>query len=264
MSPEGTAQGRVLREDLGGGLCQLTLSNARQRNALTASMLEALKEAFSTAKEVRAWLICGEGQKAFCAGYNIENLKPYAPGELLPDERVHEALCALEAHPAPSLALLCGFAFGAGLELAAACDFRVSDSTGIFCMPPARLGLAYPLGGIGRLSNLIGLGRAKQMFLTGKQVLAPEALAWGLLTELRPTFEEARACALELCRGLAEGAPLAMQGMREALRAHASGERDAETLARLREGRRVAYNSEDAREGRAAFLEKRPPQFKGR
>jgi len=260
---EGPRQGQVLCEDLGGGVFQLTLSNAGRHNALTFCMLEALKALFSTTPQARAWLITGEGPKAFCAGYNIENLKHYSPEEPLPDEWVHKALCALEAHPAPSVALLRGFAYGAGLELAAACDFRVSDATGVFCMPPARLGLVYPLGGINRIAHLIGLGRARQMFLTGQKVSAPCALEWGLLTQLKASFEEAKACALELCQTVAALAPLAIGGMRSAMRAHAAGPVDAEVLASLREERRRAYNSEDAREGRAAFLEKRPPRFRG-
>jgi enoyl-CoA hydratase/carnithine racemase len=263
MRFEGMALGRLLVEDLGGGVCQLTLSNAGRRNALTASMLEELKAAFSNASGVRAWLICAEGRQAFCAGYDIEGLKRYAPEERLPDECVHEALCAVEAHPAPSVALICGFAYGAGLELAVACDFRVSDMTGVFCMPPSRLGLVYPMGGIRRIANLVGLGRARRMFLAGEKVSAAEALEWGLLTELKASFEEAKAHALGLCRSLAAGAPMAIRGMRAAMRAYAAGQTDFETLERLREERRIAYNSEDAREGRAAFLEKRPPRFKG-
>jgi len=260
-----SAEGQLLPEDLGAGVCRLTLSNPRRRNALTASMLEALKALFSNAPNVRAWLICGEGRQAFCAGYNIETLQHYEAEQQLPDECVNEALCALEAHPAPSVALVHGFAFGAGLELAAACDFRVSDLTGTFCMPPARLGLGYPLSGIRRMANLIGLGKARHMFLTGEKVLAPHALEWGLLTELKPSPEEAQAYALGLCQRLAAGAPLALQGMRAAMRTYAAGAWvDAKTLAQLREARLQAYNSEDAREGKAAFLEKRPPQFKGR
>lgn len=250
-------------EDLGGGVCQLTLSNPGQRNALTVSLLKELKETFSNFLEVRAWLIRGEGRKAFCSGYNIENLRHYAPEEPLPDEWVHEALCALEAHPAPSVALVHGFAYGAGLELATACDFRVADATGVFCMPPARLGLVYPLWGMRRMSNLIGPGRARWMFLTGQKVLAPQALEWGLLNGLTESKEEAEAYARVLCQNLAAGAPLAIRGMRAYMRAYSSELVEAEVSKSLREERRKAYNSEDAREGRAAFLEKRPPQFKG-
>ncbi|MCL2013301.1 MAG: enoyl-CoA hydratase/isomerase family protein [Cystobacterineae bacterium] len=256
-------EGRVLLEDLGGGVCRLTLSNASQRNALTVSMLDELKKTFASSAQVRAWLIQGEGQQAFCSGYNIETLKHYEEGEQLPDEGVHEALCALEAHPAPSVALVQGFAYGAGLELAAACDFRVSDATGIFCMPPARLGLIYPLGGIRRIANLIGMGRARWMFLTGQRVLAPQALEWGLLNGLVASPEEAHAYARGLCQNLAAGAPLALRGMRASMRYAMEQKEDSQVLQRLREERRKAYNSEDTREGRAAFLEKRPPRFKG-
>ncbi|MCL2626601.1 MAG: enoyl-CoA hydratase-related protein [Cystobacterineae bacterium] len=257
-------QSRLLFEDLGEGVCQLTLSNLRQRNALTASLLEELIKVFSGFKEVRAWLLRGEGRQSFSAGYNIESLKYYEVQERLPDELVDEALCAIEAHPAPSIALIHGFAYGAGLELATACDFRIADISGIFCMPPTRLGLVYPIWGIRRMADLVGLGRARWMFLTGEKVLAPQALEWGLLNGLSETPEGAEAQAKGVCRQLAVGAPLAISGMRENMRVYSTGQQtDAARLKQLREGRRLAYNSQDTKEGRAAFLEKRPPQFKG-
>jgi enoyl-CoA hydratase/carnithine racemase len=254
-------EGRLLCEELGEGVRQLTLANAGRRNVLTASLLEALKEAYSNASGVRAWLLRGEGEKALSAGYDIGALRHYAPGEPLPDERVNEALCAIEAHPAPSIALVQGFAYGAGMELAAACDFRVGSAAAAFCMPPVRLGLIYPLSGITRIANLVGMRRARWMFLTGEVISGEEALGWGLLDRLEETPEAAEAYARGLCRRLAAGAPLALEGLRASLRAQGAG---AEVLEGLREARRMAYNSEDAREGRAAFLEKRRPHFKGR
>ncbi|MCL2179382.1 MAG: enoyl-CoA hydratase-related protein [Proteobacteria bacterium] len=257
-------QSQLLREDLGEGVCRLTLLNARQRNALTAALLGELVETFSSFPEVRAWLLRGEGERAFSAGYNLESLRHYEVQEPLPDELVNEALCAIEAHPAPSVALIHGFAYGAGLELAAACDFRISDTSGLFCMPPARLGLAYPLWGIRRLADLVGMGRARWMFLTGEEVEAAEALEWGLINGLEESVEGAREQAEGLCRKLAAGAPLAIGGMRESMRAYSTGRQtDVLTQERLRESRRLAYNSEDTREGRAAFLEKRAPRFRG-
>lgn len=201
-------------------------------------------------------MIRAEGGRAFCAGYDLDQLPLPSETGVLPDDRLTEVLLMLEAHPAPSVALLDGPAYGAGCDLASACDFRVGSAKAAFCMPPARLGIIYGREGIRRLAALVGLSFAKRMFLTGRVVRAEEAERQGLLDVLSETPETA---ALELCRELTEAAPLAVAGMKATFQSLASGTGEAE----LRLLRREAFLSEDSREGRAAFLEKRRPHFRG-
>lgn len=206
---------------------------------------------------MRALLIRGSPGGAFCAGYDLDKLcVPSAEGAL-PDDRLTEVLLALEAHPAPSVALVEGAAYGAGCDLAAACDFRIGAPRATFCMPPAKLGIVYGREGIRRLSALCGVPFAKRMFLTGVAVRADEAAARGLLDTLSEDAEgEARA----LCEALVSAAPLAVKGMKATFHSLAHGGDEAA----LRALRREAFLSEDAREGRQAFLEKRRPNFQGR
>lgn len=165
-------------------------------------------------------------------------------------------LLLLEAHPVPSVALIQGPAYGAGCDLATACDFRIGSEQAVFCMPPARLGIVYGQEGIRRMIALCGVSFARRMFLTGRVVQSAEAERHGLLDVLA---DDAQAAALELCRELLSAAPLAVAGMKATFHALAHGGDEAP----LRQLRRKAFLSEDAKEGRAAFLEKRRPRFRG-
>ena len=167
----------------------------------------------------------------------------------------------LEAHPAPSVAVVHGAAFGAGCELACACDFRVGTPDTVLCMPPVRLGVVYAPGGVWRIARLVGLQRARWMFLTAAEVGATEALGWGLLDVVT---DDASARAHGLAVTLASGAPLAMAGLRRTLRALGRAPIDPAERAELEAPRAEAFGSEDAVEARTAMREKRPPRWRGR
>ncbi len=247
-------------EDREGGVRVLTLSHPARRNALNDALLARLDAALEPAAHVRALLVRGEGG-AFCSGYDLTHLGPPGEDGRLPDDLLVECLLKLERHPAPSVALVDGAAVGAGFDLAASCDFRIGTPGAFFLMPPARLGIVYSPEGLARAARLVGVSRAKQLFLAARRLDAPEALAWGLLDEC---VENAEARAQALCATLAGHAPLAVSGMKESFGLLARAPLGPEEQRRLRGLRAEAFASEDAKEGRAAFLEKRPPRFTGR
>lgn len=249
-------------EDREGGVRVLTLSHPARRNALNDALLAQLDAALEPAAHVRALLVRGAGG-AFCSGYDLTHLGPPGEDGRLPDDPLVACLLKLERHPAPSVALVEGAAVGAGFDLAASCDFRIGTPGAVFLMPPARLGIVYSPEGLARAARLVGVSRAKQLFLAARKLDAREALAWGLLDEcLEPPHAEARARAL--CATLAEHAPLAVSGMKESFGLLARAPLGASEQERLRGLRAAAFASEDAKEGRTAFLEKRPPRFTGR
>ncbi|MET0403418.1 MAG: enoyl-CoA hydratase-related protein [Cystobacter sp.] len=252
----------VLRVEEGGeGVLVLTLSNPARRNALDDHLVALLDEALASAPgRARAVLLQGEAG-AFSSGYDL-NLLSAPSGGRLPDDALMACLSRLETLPLPSVALVRGAAFGAGFDLATACDFRVGGEDALFSMPPARLGIVYSAEGMMRATRLVGAGRAKNLFLTGRRLEAREALAWGLLDECHPGAE-ADARALALTRTLAAQAPLAVAGMKQTFRWLSRPVLSEAEQRELRELRTRAFASEDAREGRAAFLEKRPPRFRG-
>ena len=255
-----TADGRLERSWLPGGIRVLTLERPHRRNALTPFLLDALAEALAPEPEMRALVLEARGP-AFCAGYDLAQLGDDAAVARSPDARIQEVLAMLEGHPAPSVAVVHGAAFGAGCELACACDFRVGTPDTVLCMPPVRLGVVYAPEGVWRVARLTGLQHARWMFLTAAEVGADQALAWGLLDAV---VEDATARAHALATTLASGAPLAMVGLRRILRALGRAPIDPAEREELEALRAEAFASEDAKEARTALREKRAPRWRGR
>ncbi len=248
--------------DLGDGVRALTLSNPARKNALDSQALEQLRQALTEAVGVRCWLVRAAGPGPFSSGYDVSALSEIGE-KALPDEALGDVFDLLAAHPAPSVALLTGAAFGAGCELACACDFRIGDSRAAFCLPPSKLGVVYAPRGIRRVASIVGLAKAKWLLLTGRKLDAKEAERAGLLDLLRPD-DLAEEVALDLVRELAAAAPLAIAGMKRIFTGLSQGSLTAEAEREIELLRRAAFNSDDAREGRQAFLEKRKPNFTGR
>ncbi len=257
----------------------LLFSQPARKNALDVAALEALRGqvARAAADKVRALVLAGEGG-TFCAGSDLSSVgeetdrlhanqigkdptqfgkDPIQPE--LPDAALIRACAALEAAPMPIVAAIDGPAFGAGAELACACDLRVASPSARFSLPPARLGLVYSPEGILRVVRLLGLAHAKRLFFTAAVLDAGEALRIGLCEEL-VADASALPRALALAAELATLSPRSHAGMKRAFSLLASAV-DREAQAELTALRREAFTSADAREGRAAFLERRAPKF---
>ena len=260
--------GPTLRSEDRGPVRVLTLENLQKRNALDFASLAELEEACAAAARdgVRCLVFRGAGEKAFCSGFDIAAI-PTGPQEGdRPDLAVERAMEAVEAVPCPTIAFLNGAAFGAGAELAATCDLRVARPGVQLGMPPAKLGVVYAPAGLRRFLHLVGPARARELFFTGRPVDADVALDIGLVDRLVPA-DQAEGAALALAEEIAGNAPLAVQGMKRILRLlAAAAERGftADERAEIGQLRRRAFESDDVREGRAAFLEKRSPRFRGR
>jgi enoyl-CoA hydratase/carnithine racemase len=259
--------GSIRAEDR-GAVRLLVVDNPAKRNALDFATLAQLEEACAraTSDGVRCLVIRGAGDQAFCSGFDIEAI-PTGPQEGdRPDLAVERAMAAIEAVPCPTIAFLNGAAFGAGGELAVTCDLRVACEGIRIGMPPARLGVVYAPSGLRRFLHLVGPTHARELFFTGRAVAADRAVAIGLVDRLLPR-SEAEAEALALADEIAGNAPLAVQGMKRIFRLLESAaergltERERDEITALR---RTAFESDDVREGRAAFLEKRAPRFSGR
>lgn len=251
--------GSVRVEDFPSGVRVVTLLRPASRNALTPPMLAALGDAFTAAPEVRALVLEGEGT-AFSAGYDLDALEADAAAGRAPDVPIQSVLRLLEEAPFPSVAAIHGAAFGAGCELACACDFRVGSPDALLCLPPLKLGIVYAPEGVWRLVRLVGSQRAREMLLTGRQLGAEQARAWGLLDRLEP---DAVAAARSLAEELAAAAPLALAGTRLVLRRLGRAPLDADDQAELEGVRARAFASQDAAEGRAAARGRRPARFRG-
>jgi len=233
-------------------------------NSLSFSLIRDLKEAFAEVARgsARALLITGAGTKAFCAGADIKELIGRSLTAQKRDAEAGQAAFAmLDRLPMPSLAIINGYAFGGGLELALACTFRIATRNASMGLPEIKLGLIPGYGGTQRLPRVVGVARALEMIMTGRTVDAEEALRTGLVNRLidGDAVEQGVAYAREFsCYSLPvlgfarEAVSRALDNpVNEGLRIEA----DLSTL---------TFSTEDATEGMNAFSAKRKPQFKDR
>ncbi|MBK9516450.1 MAG: enoyl-CoA hydratase/isomerase family protein [Anaeromyxobacter sp.] len=257
-----------LRSEERGAVRVLTIDNPQKRNALDFRALDELLAACQPAAlaGVRCLVLRGAGLEAFSSGFDLAELGQVNGRGERPDEAVERAADALAAVACPTVAFLNGPAYGGGCELAATCDLRVARQGIALGLPPAKLGVVYPEGGLRRFLQLVGGARTRELFFLGKPVDAVTAQAWGLVNRLVPA-EGAEDAALALAEEIAGNAPLAVQGMKRILRLlEAAHERGLSAAERdeIADLRRRAFESQDILEGRKAFAERRPPAFQGR
>jgi len=249
-----------------GSIAWLVLNRPARRNALNAEMWAAIPPLMKTlddAADVRVIVIRGAGADAFAAGADISEF-----GEARHDASAavrYEALnaaafAAIRGTRKPVIAMIQGFCIGGGLAIALACDLRVADASAQLGLPPARLGLAYPLDGLRDLVAAVGAPAAKDMLFTARRLKAHEALRIGLINhEFADIEPETRA----LCAEIADGAPLSITHAKRAidLIAGRPGHSDESAVAALAAR---CFDSQDYAEGRLAFAEKRKPKFAGK
>ena len=236
----------------------LTLRRPENANRLEPDDLKAVAAHIAAVSRDPAVLVLqirGEG-RYFCSGYDISSLASQS-GNPLGFENMVDAIES--ARPA-TIAVVHGGAYGGGTDLALACDFRIGTHAAEMFMPAARLGLHYYRGGLERYVARLGLDNAKRLFLTADRIDAEAMRACGFLTDL--VAADALEAAVErLSRTLASMAPLALLGMKKHLNRIARGMLDANDL---QADIARAAESNDLREGAAAWAEKRPPKFTGR
>ena len=233
-------------------------------NALDRPTLEELCDRLhelSRDAEAGVVVLTGSGEKAFVAGADIKYMSGLSVEEATAwGELGHRCTQLLETMPKPTIAVIQGFALGGGCELALACDLRYAGSKAKLGQPEINLGIIPGWGGTQRLVRACGLGVAKDLILTGRLVDAEEALRIGLVNAVHdPVLDKAR----EVGALLASKSPIALKLMKD-LANRALGGDHAANLGAEGETFGVLFSSEDAKEGLAAFVEKRQPNFVGR
>lgn len=251
----------ILKRD--GDLSVLILSRPEALNALSFAVIAEIGEALDEVaadRGTRALLITGAGDKAFCAGADVKELRHRSAADHRRGVELGQRTFArLDTLPVASVALVNGYAFGGGLELALSCTFRLASAKAKFGLPEIKLGLIPGYGGTQRLPRVVGEARALDMILTGRTVDAAEAERIGLVNavEAGDLLKAGKAFAERFCRyslpvsALARGA--VQRGHDLALSEGLAMEADAST---------IAYGTGDAAEGMAAFEEKRKPEFR--
>jgi enoyl-CoA hydratase len=246
-------------------IAHVTINRPKKMNALNHNAIEELSNCFEhigKATEVGGVVLTGAGEKAFVAGADINELAVLTPAQARETALRGQALMSrIENLGKPVVAAVNGFALGGGCELALACTLRIASENARFGLPEVRLGIIPGYGGTQRLPRLVGKGRALEIILSGEPISAQEAWRMGLanqvvsLPDLIPT-------AVKAIQRITANSPAALRYALEAVNrgmemTEASGEKIEANLFGL------CCATSDMKEGTQAFLEKRPPQFKG-
>jgi len=244
----------------------ITLNRAEVRNALSRAVnlrLQEIADGFEMREDIVAVVITGAGEKAFCAGADLKERKGVPASETAP--YINAIAGAIESWGSirkPTIAMMNGSAYGGGLELAMACDFRLLVEGAEVGLTEVRLGIMPGAGGTQRLPRLVGEARAKEMIMLGRRIGAARAKEIGLVTDVVPR-DQLRPAVEALLADLALCAPLSVASAKSAIE-RGYGKALEDGLAIERECYEVTLFSEDRDEGLLAFAEGRPPRYQGR
>jgi len=251
--------------DRDGDLVRLTIQRPEVMNCLSFPTLKRLRTLCEELREdlsIRCILITGAGERAFCAGADLKERKTM-PADRVPEfvKNIRGVMDDVEALPQPTIAVINGFAFGGGTELALSCDLRIAASHATLGLTEVSLAIIPGAGGTQRLPRLIGKSRAKDLILTGRKIDAAEAETIGLVNRVA-SKEGLGKAADELAAAIASNGPVAVRAAKDAIDAglelpQAEGlEHEARCYERV-------LGTQDRLEALAAFAEKRPPKYVG-
>ena len=250
------------------GVALITLNRPERMNSIGGPMKSELQRAFMELARhdasVRAVVITGAGERAFCAGADIKeravSVLPL-PEYHLRQKYTHDLFRAIETFEKPVIAAINGVALGGGLEIALCADVRIAARHAKLGLPEAKIGALPAAGGTQRLPRLVGVGWAKQLMLTCDHIDAEQALRIGLVTEVTAP-DQLLPTALAMAARMAANAPLALRFIKHAVDMGQQVGIDA-GLEYERYAAAIVVSSEDRKEGMRAFVEKRKPNFRG-
>jgi enoyl-CoA hydratase/carnithine racemase len=261
------ADGKIL-QSVDDGVGVITFNNPEKRNAMSLEMWEGLGKALTDLRDdpaVRVVVLVGAGDKAFVSGADIsqfEKTRHNAAASAEYSGRSEAQRTLLANYPKPTIACIRGFCLGGGMQLAMLADIRFASESSQFGIPAARLGIAYGYDGLRHLVSLVGPSWARLIMYTGMRIDADEALRIGLVDRVLPDGELWTAT-MDIARTISGNAPLAIQAAKIGI-AQVLKDPDQRDMEAVKAIGNACMDSEDFREGRTAFMEKRKPVFKGK
>jgi enoyl-CoA hydratase len=261
------ADGKILL-GISDGVGVITFNNPEKRNAMSLDMWEGLGQALIELRDdpdVRVVIMVGAGDKAFVSGADISQFEKTRHNAEASEEYSRKSAAQrtlLADYPKPTIACIRGFCLGGGMQVAMLADIRIAATDSQFGIPAAKLGIAYGYDGLKHLVSLVGPSWARLLMYTGMRIGSAEAVRIGLVDRVVPDAELWEATT-EIARTISGNAPLAIQAAKitiaQVLKDESKRDMDA-----IRDIGTACMDSEDFREGRRAFMEKRKPQFKGK
>jgi len=261
------ADGKITK-DVTDGIGVVTFNNPDKRNAMSLDMWQGLGHALTELRDdesVRVVILHGAGDKAFVSGADISQFEKTRHNAAASEQYAKKSAAQralLGNYPKPTISCIRGYCLGGGMQVAMLTDIRIAAQDSTFGIPAAKLGIAYGYDGLRHLVSLVGPSWARLIMYTGMKIHSAEALRIGLVDRVVPN-EELWGATMEIARTISSNAPLAIQAAKitiaQVLKDPA--ERDMDAIKKIGT---ACMDSEDFREGRQAFMEKRKPQFKGR
>jgi enoyl-CoA hydratase len=261
------ADGKILQSVV-DGVGVITFNNPDKRNAMSLEMWEGFGQALVELRDdanVRVVILVGASDKAFVSGADISQFEKTRHNAEASEEysRRSAAQRALFAdYPKPTIACIRGFCLGGGMQVAMLADIRISGASGQFGIPAAKLGIAYGYDGLRHLVSLVGPSWARLIMYTGMRIDSAEALRIGLVDRVLPD-DELWDATMEIARTISGNAPLAIKAAKITIAQVLKDPADRDMTA-IKQIGIDCMDSEDFREGRRAFMDKRKPEFRGR
>ena len=261
------ADGKIL-QSVTEGVGTITFNNPEKRNAMSLDMWEGLGSALTALRDdasVRVVILLGAGDKAFVSGADISQFEKTRHNAQASEEYAKKSAAQralLADYPKPIIACIRGFCLGGGMQVAMSADIRIASENSQFGIPAAKLGIAYGYDGLKNLVSLVGPSWARLIMYTGMRIDAAEAVRIGLVDRVLADVELWDAT-MEIARTISGNAPLAIQAAKITI-AQVLKDPDKRDTDAIKAIGTACMDSEDFREGRTAFMEKRKPKFKGR
>jgi enoyl-CoA hydratase len=261
------ADGKIL-QSVTDGVGVITFNNPEKRNAMSLDMWEGLGHALVELRDdakVRVVILTGAGDKAFVSGADISQFEKNRHNAQASEEYAKKSAAQralLADYPKPIIACIRGFCLGGGMQVAMSADIRIASDNSQFGIPAAKLGIAYGYDGLKNLVSLVGPSWARLIMYTGMKIDAAEAVRIGLVDRVVPDAGLWDAT-MEIARTISGNAPLAIQAAKVTI-AQVLKDPDKRDTDAIKAIGTACMDSEDFREGRTAFMEKRKPKFTGK
>ncbi|HXH45760.1 MAG TPA: enoyl-CoA hydratase [Bradyrhizobium sp.] len=261
------ADGKILRHTA-DGVGVVTFNNPDKRNAMSLEMWEGFGEALTALRDddaVRVVILRGAGGKAFVSGADISQFEKVRHNAAASEDYAKRSAAQralLADYPKPTIACIEGYCLGGGMQVAMLADIRLASHGSQFGIPAAKLGIAYGYDGLNHLVSLVGPSWARLLMYTGMRIDAAEALRIGLVERLFPA-DEIWGETMTIAQTIAQNAPLAIKAAKVTI-AQVLKDESARDMEAIKAIGNACMDSEDFREGRQAFMEKRKPTFRGR